>query len=72
MTKDFNAALLKAAHKCIPRGSRRDYKPYWNDDLEILQEELSEARREAETHPSQDNNNTLQKARAMFLRAKIT
>ena len=71
VTKDFNAALLKAAHKCIPRGSRRDYKPYWNDDLETLQEELSEARREAETHPSQDNNNHLQKARAKFLRTKI-
>jgi len=71
VTKDFNTALLKAAHKSIPRGSRRNYKPYWSDDLETLQEELSEARREAETHPSQDSNTNLQKARAKFLRAKI-
>ncbi|XP_053381988.1 uncharacterized protein LOC128549381 [Mercenaria mercenaria] len=71
VTKDFNAALLQAAKKCIPRGSRRDYKPYWNKDLEGLQEELSEARREAETQPSQTNNIKLQKVKAKFLRAKI-
>ncbi|XP_053378628.1 uncharacterized protein LOC128548203 [Mercenaria mercenaria] len=66
VTKDFNAALLQAAKKCIPRGSRRYYKPYWNKDLESLQEELSEARREAETQPSQTNNIKLQKAANKF------
>jgi hypothetical protein len=58
--KDFNAATLKAAYKCIPRGARKNYTPYWNEDLEGLQNSLSEARREAESNPSLENNNNLQ------------
>ena len=45
--KDFNVGILTAAHKSILRGARQNYK------LERLDEELSEARREAETNPSQ-------------------
>ncbi len=70
-TRDFNTAILKAAHKCIPRGSRRDYKLYWSNDLDVLQDDLSEVRREVETNPSQENNISLQQAKAKFLQAKI-
>ena len=32
--KAFNQAVLKAAQKSIPRGSRKNYKPYWTDELQ--------------------------------------
>ena len=47
--KDFNVGILTAAHKSVPRGARQNYKPYWSEELERLDEELSAARREAET-----------------------
>ncbi len=71
VTWDLNAVILKASHKCIPLRSRRDYKPYWSNDLEVLQEDLSYARLDAETTPSQENNITLRQAKAKFLKAKI-
>ena len=69
--KDFNAGILTAAHKSIPRGARQNYKPYWSEELERLDEELSAARREAETNPSQDNHSHLQHTKARFLRYKL-
>ena len=51
--KDFNVGILTAAHKSIPRGANQNYKPYWSEELERVDEELSAARREAETNPSQ-------------------
>ena len=71
VVKDFNVSILTAAHKSIPRGARQNYKPYWSEELERLDEELSAARREAETNPSQDNHNHLQHTKAKFLRYKL-
>ena len=56
VVKYFNVGILTTAHKSIPRGARQNYKPYWSEELERLNEELSAARREAETNPSQDNH----------------
>ena len=69
--KDFHAVILTAAHTSIPRAARQNYKPYWSEELERLDEELSAARREAETNPSQDNHNHLQHTKARFLRYKL-
>ena len=71
VVKDFNVSILTATHKSIPRGARQNYKPYWSEELEGLDEELSAARREAETNPSQDNHNHLQHIKARFLRYKL-
>ena len=71
VVKDFNAGILAAAHKSIPRGARQNYKPYWSEELERLDEKLSAARREAETNPSQDNRSHLQHIKASFLRYKV-
>ena len=30
--KAFNQAVLKAAQESIPRGARRNYKPYWTEE----------------------------------------
>ena len=53
VVKDFNAGILTVAHKSIHRGAIQNYKPYWSEKLERLDEELSAARREAKTNPSQ-------------------
>ena len=71
VVRDFNACILKAAHEAIPRGSRKGYKPYWSNELQELEDALSEARREAEVNPSQENNIRLQQAKAKFLKKKL-
>ena len=68
---DFNSCILTAAQKTIPRGARRDYRPYWSQELQDLQDALSEARAAIEANPSQENNTKLQQAKAKFLRHKI-
>ena len=52
---NFNSAVLKAANESIPRGRRQDYKPYWNNTLEKIHKELSEAREEMEKNPTPQN-----------------
>ena len=52
---NFNSAVLKAAKESIPRGRRHDYKPYWNNILEKIHKELSEAREEMERNPAPQN-----------------
>jgi len=49
-----------------------NYTPYWSEELvERLDEQLSAARREAETTTSQDNHIHLQHTKASFLRYKL-
>ena len=45
VVKDFNVGIVTAAHKSIPRRARRNYKPYWSEELERLDEQLSAVRR---------------------------
>jgi len=68
VVKDINAGILTTAQTSIPRGARQNYKPYWSEELERLDEKLSTARREAETNPSQDNHSHLPHTNARFLR----
>ena len=71
VTKDFNSCILKAARETIPRGARRKCRPYWSQELQDLQDALSEARAAVEANPSKGNNTKLQQAKAKFLRHKI-
>ena len=32
--KTFNQAVLKAAQESIPRGARKNYKPYWTEEIQ--------------------------------------
>jgi hypothetical protein len=50
----FTSTVLSAAHKAIPRGRRRDYKPFWNEELEHLHGQLSDARDKLEQDPSRE------------------
>ena len=71
VVKEFNSHILKAAQETIPRGCRRNYKPYWSPELQQLEDDLSQAREEAETNPSPETNLKLQQAKAKFLKGKI-
>ena len=35
ITKNISEAILTSAKKCIPRGCRANYKPYWNENLVV-------------------------------------
>ena len=51
-TKLLTSAILESAKKAIPRGFRKDYKPYWSKTLANLHQKLSEARESMEQDPS--------------------
>ncbi|GFR99381.1 RNA-directed DNA polymerase from mobile element jockey-like, partial [Elysia marginata] len=65
-------AILSAAHECIPRGSRRNYIPYWSEELQALHEEVTEAKDNVEKEPSVDNNIRLKAKTARFRRESNT
>ena len=65
-SKEWTQGILKAAHASIPRGRRRDYKPFWNSDLEKFHNELSDAREEMEQDPSNTNTSHHNLARVAF------
>ena len=50
-TKLLTEGILAAAKKSIPRGFRKDYKPYWSKTLATLHQQLSEARDSMEQKP---------------------
>ena len=40
----FSRAILKAAIATIPRGARKNYRPYWTEELQELEEQVDEVR----------------------------
>jgi adenylyl- and sulfurtransferase ThiI len=71
VVKAFNTVVLKAAKESIPRGVRKDYKPYWSSEIQATHEGLTRARHDAELNFSQENSIKLQKCKAKHLRTKI-
>ena len=66
MTKSFTSAVLKAATESIPRGARKDYKPYWTEELQEIEDNLIEARKRVEEIPTTENNILLKEAAAKY------
>ena len=62
---------MKDAKETIPRVARRDYKPFWSDKLQVLEDDLNEARDKAEKDPIHQSTIGLQQAKARFLKAKL-
>ena len=54
--KAFEKTLLDSATKTIPRGARKNYRPYWTEELEQLEEEVSKNRENVEKNPTVENN----------------
>ena len=53
--KEFISANLSVAHKSIPRGRRRNCKPFWNKELDDLHKQLCDAREQMEKQPTKEN-----------------
>ena len=66
----FTRCILQAAKETIPKGARKEYKPYWNNDLDKLHNELNTARDVAESEPTSENNTELKQVNAKFIRAR--
>ena len=54
--KEFNNDVIQAAKEYILKGARKDYKPYWNEDLNNKHNELTTARNLADVAPSIEKN----------------
>ena len=61
----------KAAKETIPRGARTDYKSFWSDDLQVLEDGLNKAREKSEKDASEASAFRLQQAKEKFLKAKL-
>ena len=68
--KEFNNNVIQAAKECIPKGARKDYKPYWNEDLNKKHNELTKARNLSDVAPSIENNTALKQINAKFIKTR--
>jgi hypothetical protein len=66
-----NASIVKTAKESMPRGVRKDYEPYWSNEMQKTHDALTRAREEVETNPSQENNIKLQESKARHLITKL-
>lgn len=62
VTQDLNIvyenitnAILTAARQNIPQGNRKQYRPFWNSNLQKIVQERRQARKKVETNPSREN-----------------
>jgi hypothetical protein len=46
--KEFNKIVINAAKATIPRGNIKQYKPFWNKELEEFRKTREEARKKSE------------------------
>ena len=44
VVSEFTRWILQAAKEAITKGATKEYKPYWNNDLDELHNELNIAR----------------------------
>ena len=65
-------AILTAAKKTIPRGARKNYRPFWTDELEKLEDEVNKVRKDAEENPNINNNIKLKETTARLRRETIS
>ncbi|GFS25227.1 RNA-directed DNA polymerase from mobile element jockey-like [Elysia marginata] len=69
--KAITEAIIKSAKKAIPRGARKNYRLYWTEELEELENEVKVARKEVEEHPSVVNNVNLKRKTAKLRKETI-
>ena len=53
--ESFISIILRSAQKTIPRGSRKNYKPFWNEDIESAVTSRQKARETFEQNPNTEN-----------------
>ena len=70
ITKECNNYVLQAVKECIPKGARKDNKPYWNEDLNNKHNELTTARNLADVAPFIETITALKQTSAKFIKTK--
>ena len=71
VAKVWTNSIIKAAKETIPRGVIPNYKPYWDEELRKLHEDVTAARDEAEKIKSTEKHNYYQKCKAAYLKKKL-
>ena len=69
--KNLNDCILKAAQQTIPRGARKNYRPYWTAELKEMEDIVDTARVEAEQYLTLQNNVHLKASEAKCKKAYI-
>ena len=62
--KEITTAILTAASKSIPKGRRKNYKPFWTPELESKVKSRKQARKHAEKDPSPKNRTEYKRLQA--------
>ena len=70
--KEVNSAIIKAASLTIPKGCRKKYSPFWNDNLETAVQAKEKARQKLENDPSVPNKIAYNRKAAAVRRLAIT
>uniref|UniRef100_A0A0B7BUB0 Uncharacterized protein n=1 Tax=Arion vulgaris TaxID=1028688 RepID=A0A0B7BUB0_9EUPU len=68
VARELSQAILNAARGNIPRGARKDYKPYWTAEVQKLEKYLEMERSEAEQAQSVVTNTAYKAAAAKYRR----
>ena len=55
LNESLITAILAAAKENIPRGCRKNYKPFWNEDIDHAVKERKAARKQLEQFPTTEN-----------------
>ena len=68
LSQTLTTAILEAASAAIPRGCRRNFKPFWNTEIEETVNKRREARKVFEENPNLENKIQLNRASAIVKR----
>ena len=66
--RTLNQCILKAARESIPRGARKNYQPYWTEELQQQEDDVADAREKVEEDPTIENNIAFKEATAKHRR----
>ena len=70
-TDSLNQSVLRAASETIPRGARKNYRPYWTEELQGLEDEVARTREKVENNPTPHNNIAHKACTAKYRKAYI-
>ena len=70
-TDSFSQSILSAASETIPRGAQMNYRPYWTEELQGLEDEVARTREKVENNPTPQNNIAHKACTAKYRKAYI-
>ena len=72
LSTNVTEAILTAAKKCIPRGCRSNYKPFWNENLAQVVKNRENARKNYMEHPTPENRTNFMRNSAIAKKEILT